>query len=77
MNAERRKELSKIWDQLDELKNQIDFLAEAEDEAYNNMPESLQGSERGERMCEIVESLESASSSLDDVISYIQEAVES
>ena len=46
MNNSRRKRISKIADALNELKGQIDELYEEEQEAFENIPESLQGTER-------------------------------
>jgi hypothetical protein len=40
------------------------------------MPESLQESERGEAMQEAIDNLESASSSLEEAIDYLNEIVE-
>ena len=48
MNNSRRKRISKIADALNELKGQIDELYEEEQEAFENIPESLQGTERYE-----------------------------
>lgn len=42
MNNQRRKRLSKINDQLETLKEQLQLdIIDAEQEAYDNMPESL------------------------------------
>ena len=46
MNNARRKRICKIADALNELKSQIDELYEEEQEAFENIPESLQGTER-------------------------------
>ena len=43
MNNSRRKRISKIADALNVLKGQIDELYEEEQEAFENIPESLQG----------------------------------
>lgn len=48
MNNARRKRICKIADALNELKDQIDELHEEEQEAFENIPESLQGTERYE-----------------------------
>lgn len=42
MNNARRKRICKIVDSLNELKSQIDELYEEEQEAFENIPESLQ-----------------------------------
>ncbi|NBK25358.1 MAG: hypothetical protein EOM68_25465 [Spirochaetia bacterium] len=67
MNKERREKLTKLQEQLDGISTDIEALRDEEQEAMDNMPESLQGSERYEAM-------ESAVSYLDDVLSSLEEA---
>lgn len=74
MNNARRKRISKIADALNELKDQIDELHSAEEEVLDNIPESLQGTERYEIAENAVDMLESASSGLEDVISFLGDA---
>lgn len=75
MNNLRRKRISNIVDALNELKGQIiDELYEEEQEAFENIPESLQGTERYEIAENAVDMLESASSGLEDVISFLGDA---
>ena len=50
MNKTRRRSIQQIIDHLTELKEHIDLLRDEEQEAYDNLPESLQESERGEAM---------------------------
>lgn len=52
MNSERRKRLAKICEQLEEIQVEIQAIADEEQECYDNLPESLQYAERGERMIE-------------------------
>ena len=74
MNNARRKRICKIVDALNELKSQIDELYEEEQKAFENIPESLQGTERYEIAENAVDMLESASSGLEDVISFLGDA---
>lgn len=76
MNAKGRKELRSYVDQLEEIKSCIETMQEDETEKLDNMPEGLQESERGEAMQEAIENLESASSSLEEAIDYINEILE-
>lgn len=76
MNATRRKDINNIIDKLDELKSQIEDLMQEEQDALDNLPESLQYSERGERMQEAVDALENASESVQEVIDNLNEATE-
>ena len=75
MNATRRKQLEKIADKLDELNAELESLRDDEQNAFDNMPESLQDSERGERMTTIIDYLDDATSSLSDTIDYIESAI--
>lgn len=74
MNNARRKRISKIADSLNELKDQIDELHSEEEEVLDNIPESLRGTERYEIAENAVDMLESASSGLEDVISFLGDA---
>lgn len=68
MNQARKKKLTKIIEQLDELRNQIEYEAEAEQEYFDNMPENLQGSERGQRAEEGATELADMATELEDII---------
>mgnify|MGYP001575509396 CR=1 FL=1 len=48
MNQERRKTITKAIALIDEAKSLIETAATEERDYYDNMPESLQGSEKGE-----------------------------
>lgn len=74
MNNARRKRISNIADALNELKDQIDELHSEEEEVLDNIPESLQGTERYKIAENAVDMLESASSGLEDVISFLGDA---
>ena len=76
MNKARRKAIEEIVDQLGELKEQVELLSEEEQEAYDNLPESIQYSERGEAIGENATDLEDAASSIDDVMSTLQGIIE-
>lgn len=76
MNKARRKAIEEIIDQLGTLKEQIESVCEEEQEAYDNLPESIQYSERGEAMSEAASNLEDTASSIDDVMSTLQDIIE-
>ena len=54
----------------------IETLKDKEQDYYDNMPESFQGGEKGERASEVVSVMEDAVSSLDDAISSLESAGE-
>lgn len=73
MNNDRRKQLKKLEDLLNELETlrstaeeMADELASEEREYYDNMPESLQGSEKGEQA-------DAAATALEEVRDALQE----
>jgi len=76
MNKQRRKWLQDIIDALENQKQEIESLTMEEQEAFDNMPESLQDSERGQTMSDNIDNLESATSDLEDVIMNLQEIIE-
>lgn len=76
MNAKQRKELQGYADSLDEIKSCLETMQEDETEKLDNMPESLQESERGDVMQAAIDNLESAASSLEEAIDYLNEIVE-
>ena len=72
MNKMRRKELAKIVAKLEalealrqEIQEELEAVMEEEQEALDNMPESLQDSEKGQEMQEYIEAMESALDDLD------------
>ncbi|MSS16793.1 hypothetical protein [Sodaliphilus pleomorphus] len=76
MNANRRKRLEKVIGRLTELMAEIDAVREDEQEAYDNMPEGLQYSERGEQMSDNIDTLDMSYLDLGNVINQLQEIVE-
>lgn len=77
MNKERRKEIERIVDELEDLRDRLNYVADEERDAFENMPESIQDSERGREMEEYADRLESAYDNLDSVIGDLQEILES
>ena len=74
MNKLRRKSLAEIVSKLEELdslreeiKEMLQGVIDEEQEAYDSMPESLQGSERGETMQEGIDSMQGVYEALDEM----------
>lgn len=76
MNNARRKEIQKITQQLEELKSSIESLQEEEQDAYDNLPESIQDGARGEKMQEAINNLEYAVDNIQDCIDNLESAME-
>ena len=76
MNKARRKWLEGIIGKLEELEDELYQLYEEEQEAYDNMPESLQNSERGQAMYDVVNDLETEHDNIEDLVNNLQEILE-
>jgi hypothetical protein len=76
MNKQTRKEISKYINSLEDLKQDIESMLEDEETKFDNMPEGLQESERGEAIQNAIENLESASDAIGDAIDYLNDAME-
>lgn len=75
MNKQRRKVLDKLSRMIEEIKIDLENVADEEQEAIDCIPENLQGSERYEQMEEAVDNLCSAAQCLEEAMDYILEAV--
>ena len=69
MNNKRRKEISKIVSALEDVRGRLSEVVDEEQSAFDNMPESIQGSDRG---CESEEALDSMNDALDSIESAIE-----
>lgn len=76
MNAQRRKALEKIEALLCEARCLLDETATAGREAFENLPESIQKSERGERAEEIATALEGAADDIETIENLLAESRE-
>lgn len=72
MNKERRKAIEEILARLDEQRSALEEVMDGEQEAYDNLPDNIRYSERGETMLENVESLSDFSCYLDELISDLR-----
>ena len=76
MNKSRRKELSRIAEELDNLREDLDAVASEERDAYDNLPESLQESDRGCAMEEAADELDDICGELDELRQRIESVTE-
>lgn len=74
MNKIRRKQLAAIQSKIAELQELLEELHDEEQEAIDNMPESLWGSDRYEAMEEAASNIELAIDELGYAADYIEEA---
>lgn len=76
MNAKRRKEITQLSEQLQSLLERVEYLRDEEAEGFDNMPDSLKDSERGQQAEQAAEHLSMAADSLNETITSLDSAVE-
>lgn len=76
MNNKRRKQISEVLGTLDYLRETIEDIHAEEEEAFENLPESLEGSDRYDAMEEAVSNLEDAVDLVDELIEALENAKE-
>jgi hypothetical protein len=68
MNKQQRKKLSDMLDEIAGYVSTLEEMAEEEQEKYDNMPDGLQDSERGQAIQEAADNLQQAADDLQDWI---------
>lgn len=67
MNAQRRKKLDEINGTLAEARAELETLRDEEQEYYDNMPESFQNGERGQKAQEAIDAMETVIGDLENI----------
>lgn len=67
MNDARRKDIRRALDLISQAKDILETAASDEREAFENMPESTQAGDKGEKMSANADALDEAASALDDI----------
>ncbi len=75
MNKGRRAELKSIAGKLEKLKEEIEFTRVDEETSFENLPESLQESERGEAMQEAMDDMVDAMDSIEEAIDILNKII--
>lgn len=73
MNKQRRNEISNIMTELESLKSRLESVHMEEEMVFDNMPENLQYSMRGEESQEAIDCMSEAISNLEEVIDQLNE----
>ncbi len=73
MNKARRAILDRVCNSLADLQEEVSTVRDEEEAAMENMPESLQGSERYEQMEETVGVLDEAGDLFDELMDKLKE----
>lgn len=74
MNNSRRGILASISEAIGELEARLQEVIDEEQDAYDNLPESIQNGERGQRSPEAIDALDQALESQSEARSQIEEA---
>lgn len=74
MNKDRRKALEELSSRLGEIVGELESLRDEEQEYFDNMPESLQGGDRGSDAEQAIGSMETALDLLEEVAGHIDDA---
>lgn len=74
MNNERRKKLSAIVKTVDGIRTDINSVLNEEQDAYDNLPESLQYSDRGTDIEMAIDALKAASESISELKGHLLDA---
>lgn len=75
MNAERRKELESAIELIEQAKDIVVSCASAEQEYFDNMPESMQSSDKGTAAEDAAQQLYDTEDNLTTAIDQIREAI--
>lgn len=67
MNKQRRKELEKVQGAISDIISDLECIRDEEQEAFDNLPESLQYSEKGEYMEETIGMIEDVINDLESI----------
>lgn len=74
MNQIRRKKIRKAIETLNNVRSVVDQILDEEQDSFDNTPEALQDSEKGDKMQEAISQLEDAVDNIDDAIESLEEA---
>lgn len=67
MNAQRRKKLDEINGTLAEARAELETVRDEEQEYFDNMPESFQNGERGQKAQEAIDAMETVIGDLENI----------
>ena len=73
MNKRDRKDLQRAVSMLDEARSIVGVLSESEQDKFDNMPENLQDSERGEKFESDAAELQSGADAIESAMCELEE----
>jgi len=72
MNKDRRNQIKKVINMLQNAKEILNSICDEEQDAYDNMPENLQGSMRASDMEDAISEMSDALDAIDDVCDTLE-----
>ena len=75
MNKARRKTLAEAMDLMYRAKDILEGVRDEEEEAFNNIPENLEGSERYETAEQTLDTINEAYDSLEEMLENLEEVL--
>ena len=75
MNKERRTRITALQDKLREISSEIETIKDEEQEYYDNMPESLQGGDKGQAAEAAINALDEAYNEVEHAADNLDEAI--
>ena len=75
MNKVRREQLGIAYGRLKDCAEDLALIRSDEEDALDNIPENLQGTEKAERMEEAISSIDDAIECIEEAIQYLDEVV--
>ena len=75
MNADRRKRLKSVVEKLTAAKQELDDIAAEEQDAFDNLPEGIQESDRGDAMQQNADDIYDHVQALDEVVDAIEDTI--
>lgn len=76
MNKQRRAQLQKVVEMIADARALLEEIRDDEQDAFDNLPESFQESERGEQMEEYIYNMEEAIDALEEDENTLTEIIE-
>jgi hypothetical protein len=76
MNKDQRIKLENLVSKLQDIQEEVTNIKDEEQEKYDNLPEGLQASEKGEALESAIGNLEEAEANIDEVINGLESAME-
>lgn len=75
MNKTRRQQLKKWLKEIEVIKGELESICSDEEEAFDNMPEGVQGSANGMNSEEAIDKMNDAVAAIEEAVECIEEIV--